>query len=355
LKQAAVYIGLCLLAASPAFAGEEHKELAGHYYLSGVMEVGAGLRLKEDGSYEWFMSYGSVDQFSKGTWRVDARGVQLISAKPSDGRTPVTLDGAYEWSSTAEYRLRTNMAALEDQKRTLRCPSVDMGDTAYSAAVPGTAQAEGAAAALRPLTALRIAAEKAAELSAGNPNDKGLRAASDAAVKAFWDQHALAQDLADASGSTFPDVALPEAPASCRPENTEISRSIPAADWVGQQAVVVIDPTLDLAIPDLGVRIDYTNGQTAEGRTDGRGAFIPLPQIKADVTTVTLTYAKSQLSPVVIPIARKGRVLVILNFDYRAAVPAFETMALTRAKTRAKTGLRPEGEMRGVYVRGGDK
>lgn len=314
------------------------------------MEVGSELRLKEDGSYEGFMSYGSVDQFSKGTWRVDTRGVQLISAKPVDGRTPVTLDGAYDWSSMAEYRLRKDQAALDEEKRALRCPSVAGGDSAYSEATSGTALVEQAVAARKPLDALRMAAEKAAELSSEKPDDLDLRDASDAAVKAFWDQYRVARDISDAAGSEMPDVALPQAPAKCRPNDAEISRNIPAAEWTGQQAVVVIDPALDFGVPDLTVRIEYANGQVAEGSTDGRGAFIPLPQVKADVTQVTVTYGKTQLSPVTIPIARKGRALVMLNFDYRAAAPAFETMSLTRVKT----GLQPEGE-RGVYVRKGDK
>ncbi len=51
--------------------------LAGHYYLSGVMETRSELLLRPDGSFAWFMSYGAMDQEAGGRWRVDGDTVQL--------------------------------------------------------------------------------------------------------------------------------------------------------------------------------------------------------------------------------------------------------------------------------------
>ena len=42
--------------------------LAGDYQLDGVMETGSGLRLREDGSFEWYFSYGALDLGARGTW-----------------------------------------------------------------------------------------------------------------------------------------------------------------------------------------------------------------------------------------------------------------------------------------------
>ncbi|RYY17184.1 MAG: hypothetical protein EON55_02745 [Alphaproteobacteria bacterium] len=60
--------------------------LAGHYYLSGVMETGSELLLRPDGSFAWFMSYGAVDQEAQGRWRVDGDAVLLDARSSADGR-----------------------------------------------------------------------------------------------------------------------------------------------------------------------------------------------------------------------------------------------------------------------------
>lgn len=70
--------GLSARAAEPATA----KSLAGHYYLQGVREVGSELLLKADGSFEWFISYGSVDQFARGRWSVAQDQLELRSVGP---------------------------------------------------------------------------------------------------------------------------------------------------------------------------------------------------------------------------------------------------------------------------------
>lgn len=41
---------------------------AGHYYLSGVPELGSELLLKPDGSFQWMLAYGALDQTLQGRW-----------------------------------------------------------------------------------------------------------------------------------------------------------------------------------------------------------------------------------------------------------------------------------------------
>jgi hypothetical protein len=60
-------ISLMALAALTA-RGED---LAGHYILQGVREVGSELLLKSDGSFEYMLTYGAADYWAKGTWRHD--------------------------------------------------------------------------------------------------------------------------------------------------------------------------------------------------------------------------------------------------------------------------------------------
>lgn len=57
------------VAAAPALAGE--------YHLEGVMETGSGLRLHEDGRFEWFFSYGALDLAARGRWTRAGDGIDL--------------------------------------------------------------------------------------------------------------------------------------------------------------------------------------------------------------------------------------------------------------------------------------
>src|SRR5271168_5093636 len=56
------------------------EDLAGHYVLQGVMEVGSELLLKSDGSFEYMLAYGAADYWAKGTWRYENNSVILNSA-----------------------------------------------------------------------------------------------------------------------------------------------------------------------------------------------------------------------------------------------------------------------------------
>ena len=56
------------------------EDLAGHYVLQGVMEVGSELLLKSDGSFEYMLAYGAADYWAKGTWRHKDDSVVLTSA-----------------------------------------------------------------------------------------------------------------------------------------------------------------------------------------------------------------------------------------------------------------------------------
>jgi hypothetical protein len=51
--------------------------LAGEYYLQGVMETGSGLLLREDGTFEWFFTYGALDLGARGKWSRAGDGIDL--------------------------------------------------------------------------------------------------------------------------------------------------------------------------------------------------------------------------------------------------------------------------------------
>ena len=55
------------------------QDLAGHYVLRGVMEVGSEMVLKPDGNFQWELAYGAADYWAKGTWHRDGDAVVLHS------------------------------------------------------------------------------------------------------------------------------------------------------------------------------------------------------------------------------------------------------------------------------------
>jgi len=55
------------------------EDVAGHYVLHGVMEVGSELLLRSDGSFEYMLVYGAADYWAKGTWRQKDDSVVLNS------------------------------------------------------------------------------------------------------------------------------------------------------------------------------------------------------------------------------------------------------------------------------------
>ncbi len=70
-----VFVVFMALAAVAAWG----TDMAGHYVLRGVMEVGSELWLKPDGSFEYMLAYGAADYFAKGTWRQEGNAVILES------------------------------------------------------------------------------------------------------------------------------------------------------------------------------------------------------------------------------------------------------------------------------------
>lgn len=77
-----IFLVLGLFFSLPTFADQESKALVGTYYLNNVREVGAELYLHNDGSFQWFLAYGAVDQYAQGTWTVSGKQVVLTTQRP---------------------------------------------------------------------------------------------------------------------------------------------------------------------------------------------------------------------------------------------------------------------------------
>ena len=91
----------------PAQAGEAAPAaaLAGEFHLDGVMETGSGLRLQEDGTFEWYFSYGALDLYARGRWSPAGDGVDLV---PTEFQAPPQ----YPQGRFSRMHLRQDGAAL---------------------------------------------------------------------------------------------------------------------------------------------------------------------------------------------------------------------------------------------------
>lgn len=58
--------------------------IAGTYYLHGVMETGSGIKLNEDSSFEFFYSYGALDRYGSGKWSIQNNSV-VLNSRPYPG------------------------------------------------------------------------------------------------------------------------------------------------------------------------------------------------------------------------------------------------------------------------------
>jgi hypothetical protein len=80
-----VLASACLLGSMAATAADA-SDLTGHYYLSGMTEVGSELLLKKSGEFEWVLMYGATDMAAQGTWKRDGQRIVLTPHTPRPGK-----------------------------------------------------------------------------------------------------------------------------------------------------------------------------------------------------------------------------------------------------------------------------
>jgi hypothetical protein len=68
-------------------------KIAGVYYLQGVMETASGFKLNEDSTFEFFFSYGALDRYGSGKWRVKNDSL-ILNSKPFPGKDFKIVDSA---------------------------------------------------------------------------------------------------------------------------------------------------------------------------------------------------------------------------------------------------------------------
>lgn len=76
--------------------------LVGDYQLGGVMETGSGLRLKPDGTFEWFFIVGALDVFAKGKWSATDDVLRLVNEPAKFQAQPYRIGDKLTWESASE-------------------------------------------------------------------------------------------------------------------------------------------------------------------------------------------------------------------------------------------------------------
>ena len=262
---------------------------AGHYYLSGVMETGSELLLRADGSFEWYMSYGAVDQVAHGAWGSDGGAVILIAEMPSKDKPLFTFREVEPWSEAAEDELLARAYDEDDARVGERCPFLSEANAVVAApAVPlsGTEaprspeqlRADAASAHQRALAA-RSVAETLARDDLAHPRAANTPQLQLTAAEALGNWEAARWEAIDAArkaGLPEPDLAPPTLPAACTMTPRRTAGSIPKAQWTGGLGVRIYDMASEQGARDVRVTLGFADGKQAELITARRGlALLP--------------------------------------------------------------------------------
>lgn len=328
--------------ATPAATQKVDRGFVGHYYLSGVMETGSELLLREDGTFEWFMSYGAVDQVAKGTWAREPDAIVLRTASPPTDKPLFTFREVEPWSEAAEDELLRRLQEQAEEQVYARCPFLNAAtDVAAAPSIamdsPGSppspeALRADAAKALGVAIAARATAEKlvAAEFDGTGNNDRApdqLTAAEAISVweAARWD----AIDAARKAGLPEPELAPPALPPACTLPVPRLARDIPESQWTGGLGLRVYDMASGQGARDVRVRLHLADGNEIALVTARRGVALLTEKPSSAVVGVDLTasYAPGRDQSIAITPTASGIIHVTIDAGQIIA-PPFETLRL---------------------------
>lgn len=344
----------CIQSGPPADVGTPDASLAGHYYLSGVMETGSELLLKPDGQFEWYISYGAVDQVAKGRWGRTAETVTLATDVPPADAPLFRADEVFPWDADVERQLRRFERADLEELVAARCPwIVDPATTLWSydledqtladeGQILRATEAKSAAEAARDLATLKSAAGAVATAT-----DEDRDAAS-AAMGAWYDAHSVMAQAHHDANLPEPDIGSPAVPPECQLPAEESYKPIPDSEWRRGVGVVVGDPAREMRLSGVEATFLFDDGhrETAKTRRDGM-AFVPVRK-GAAVQQITLALSEPVSRTETLSVAPLIEGIQAVMVDTRQiAAPPFEVM---RLKVQGND-LIPENMPRGRYSR----
>jgi hypothetical protein len=325
----------CPPSGSPADVGTPDASLAGHYYLSGVMETGSELLLKPDGQFEWYISYGAVDQVAEGRWGRTGQTVTLVTDVPPTEAPLFRGDEVFPWDADVERLLRRYERAELEDKVAARCPWNIAATTtlwAYDLENPKPvtdAELAKASEAKRAAETARDEASRIFATAASATASDDDRAAASAAMEAWGKaQSEMAQAHHDAN-LPEPDIGSPAVPPECQLPPEESYKPIPESEWHRGVGVVVGDPAREMRLSDVEVTFVFEDGhrETAKTRRGGM-AFVPVRK-GAAVQQITLALSEPVSRSETLSITPLAEGLQAVIVDTRQVVePAFSVMRL---------------------------
>lgn len=344
----------CAPATPAASSGKPDAALAGHYYLSGVMETGSELRLKPDGRFDWYISYGAVDQVAQGRWGRDGQTVTLVADVPS-ADTPLARAGeALPWDEDVERRLRDVAWSRAADAVAARCPWGAGVVSAPSIYLPedrppaGPVERARAAGTRQEAERARDAAAAALTRAVAAGASEDDRAAADTAMSNWHEaNHKMEQAHRDA-GLPVPDIGTPALPPECRQPARVDGAALPPDQWQRGVGVLVGDPARELRLSGVDVTFVFSDGRRETAQTNRGGwAFVSARKGTA-LEQLVVSLAQSGRAPATLPIPplTEGVQTVIVDTQQLIA-PPFATM---RLKVEGRD-LIPEDMPRGRYSR----
>jgi hypothetical protein len=349
--------------AAPA-AAKVDPAFAGHYYLSGVMETGSELLLRGDGTFDWYISYGAVDQAAKGQWASDGAAVVLTATTRDTSRPLFAALDVEGWGVEAEQELLDRQAEAARAEVEARCPF--LGDTAAATSPamlaadavtvrPSPAELTARAALAETRTAAArakveaLAAAAVAAMPPGGAVPEADAAPVRQAMAAWQEARAALVDAQREAGVPENGLDEPAMPPACTALPASDASSLPRDRWTGGLAVRVVDPASRQGMRRVRVTVHFADGHTAGIETAARGlAILPGTQPSA-VTSVTLAadYAPGRDQTIAVAPLKSGILHFSLDAGQLNAAP-FDTMRL-RIDGAA---LVPDSFGRGRYERG---
>lgn len=330
--------------------------VAGHYYLSGVMETGSELLLRPDGTFEWYLSYGALDQFARGRWMREGMTVTLIAERQDKSKPLYAPLDVEPWNLEAEQELLRRRRDAEAEAAIARCPFL-ADVTTYLAAAPVSdpgeavvtdALREKAASARQRADAARARAEALARSAVATPSN----GATQAAGQALADWHAArGEALAGASEAGLPEPRLadPTLPPQCVARQVPDAADLPREQWSRGIGVRVFDPEHQQGAKNVQVTLRFADGREERLVTASRGLAILPGKVTSPVVVARLAAPYAPGRDASFPVAPITSGILHFSIDGRQLIePPFQTMRLRIDGT----ALVPNGLDRGRYERG---
>lgn len=346
----------CAQPGPPTDMGKPDAALAGHYYLLGVMETGSELLLKADGRFEWYISYGAVDQVAKGRWGRSGQTVTLAADLPAADAPLLRVDQVFPWDEAAERRLRDAERARAAAAIAERCPWT-MGVAASPPLLlpedrpaPGAAEQARAAEAKRIAETARDEASRATAKGAAAGASEADRTAAEAAMAAWHEAHYEMEQAYRAADVPLPDIGAPIVPGECQtvPVDAAADAPIPPSQWRRGVGVIVGDPAREMRLSRVGVTFVFSDGYREAAET-GRGGWAFVSRRNgAAVEQLVLTLPDGSGRSLSLPIKPLPEGVQTVAVDTQQLVaPPFEVM---RLQVQGRD-LIPENMGRGRYSR----